>query len=231
MTPAGFQKNSFIDYPGKISCVVFVSGCNFRCPYCHNPELVRGESPPSSLTRDSIFTFLEQRKGFIDGVVITGGEPTLHDGILQFCREVKNLGYQVKLDTNGSNPDLLKKLIDLAVIDYVAMDIKTDPYHYAPLIAKNIAPEDILSSIRIIMESAPDYEFRTTCVKPIVSADIIKKICEYIKEAKLYCLQQCHTTDVLNPEFFKKSGSAYSDEDLEALKNIALENVHECIVR
>jgi pyruvate formate lyase activating enzyme len=231
MIPAGFQKNSFIDYPGKISCVVFVSGCNFKCPYCHNPDLVTGKLPPSSLTIDDIFDFLKERKGFTDGVVITGGEPTLHESILQFCREVKSLGYQVKLDTNGTRPSFLKKLIDLSVVDYVAMDIKTDPSSYTPFFIERYAPEDILRSIRIIMTSAKDYEFRTTCVKPFVDPDIMIKICELIKDAKRYCLQKCNPTDVLDPDFFKTGGSPCEDKDLETLRTIAIESVQECIVR
>lgn len=231
MIPAGLQKNSFIDYPGKISCVVFVSGCNFKCPYCHNPELAKGNIPSPSLTIDDILDFLNERKGFTDGVVITGGEPTLHESILQFCRDIKNLGYQVKLDTNGSRPSFLKKLIDLSVVDYVAMDIKTDPFSYAPFFIDRYTPEDIVRSIRIIMTSAKDYEFRTTCVKPFVDPDIMIKICEHIKGAKRYCLQKFNPTDVLNPDFFKTSGSPCSDKDLEALRTIAMKNVLECIVR
>lgn len=231
MIPAGFQKNSFIDYPGKISCVVFVSGCNFKCPYCHNPELAKGNTPSSSLTVDDIFDFLEKRKSFMEGVVITGGEPTLHESILPFLKEVKNLGYQVKLDTNGSRPSFLKELIDLSVVDYVAMDIKTDPFSYAPFFIDRYTPEDILRSIRIIMTSAKDYEFRTTCVKPFVDPDVMIKICEHIKDAKRYCLQKFSPTDVLDPDFFKTSGSPCDDEDLETLRTIAIESVQECIVR
>ena len=236
MIPAGFQKNSFIDYPGKISCVVFVSGCNFKCPYCHNPELAAPElaakdASSSPLSLDDIFDFLNKRKGFTDGVVITGGEPTLCESVLEFMEKVKNLGYKVKLDTNGSRPSFLKKLIGLSVVDYVAMDIKTDPFNYAPFFIEKYNPEDILKSIHLIMASAKDYEFRTTCVKPFVDQDIIRNICEHIKGAKRYCLQKFSPTNVLDPDFFKASGSPCDDKDLETLGAIAVESVQECIVR
>lgn len=232
MIPAGFQKNSFIDFPGKISCVVFVSGCNFRCPYCHNPELVQTSGQPSaSLSSDTILEFLKQRKGFLNGVVITGGEPTLQESILGFCHKVKDLGYAIKLDTNGSRPVFLKKLIDLDVVDYVAMDIKTDPYDYAPVFVTHDIAEDILDSIHIIMASGRDYEFRTTIARPIINADTIKKIGAHIKEAKRYCLQQFQATHVLNPKFFEGHDPAFADEDLDMFRDIALEHVHECIVR
>jgi len=132
---AGLQKNSLIDYPGKISCVLFLSGCNFDCPYCHNPDLVRGTLPqPAYLDEKMVYDFLERSKAFLEGVVISGGEPTLKKDLIPLCEKIKQIGYSVKLDTNGSQPQVMKRLIDEGLVDYVAMDIKTYPFHYSPLI-------------------------------------------------------------------------------------------------
>ena len=174
---------------------------------------------------------LKKRKGFTDGVVITGGEPTLHDGILRFMGEVKNLGFSVKLDTNGSRPSLLEEIISRSIADYVAMDIKTDPFSYSPFFIERYAPETILKSINIIMSSGVDYEFRTTCVKPFVDPDIIESICEHIAGAKRYCLQKFSSTNVLDPGFFEAGGSPCGDDDMEALRDIAAKHVQECIIR
>ena len=133
MIIGGWQKNSFIDYPEKISCVLFVSGCNFDCPYCFNPDLVRN-NPKNILDLTRIYDFLENRKGLLDGVVISGGEPTLHNELFLLCKNIHQMGYPIKLDTNGSRPQVIKKLIDAGMIDYIAMDIKTDPFNYSPLI-------------------------------------------------------------------------------------------------
>ena len=150
MNFGGIQKNSFIDYPGKLSCVIFLSGCNFNCPYCHNPSLVKGSAEcPASLRGDGLYGFLESRRDFLDGVVISGGEPTLQKNLVKLCETIKGLGYSVKLDTNGSRPGDLKHLIDSGLVDYIAMDIKTDPENYNPLIGENCDPTDLLSSINI----------------------------------------------------------------------------------
>jgi len=134
MIIGGLHKNSLIDYPGKISCVIFLSGCNFDCPYCHNPELAKGRSLSTGyLSEDLIFDFLGSRKGFLDGVVVSGGEPTLQKGLISFCEKIRLMDYPVKLDTNGSRPEVIKKLIDEDLVNYIAMDIKTDPSHYTPL--------------------------------------------------------------------------------------------------
>ena len=189
MVFGGVQKNSFIDYPGKMSCVLFVTGCNFDCPYCHNPGLVRGGNTcPNQLSEEDVCCFLQKRKGFLDGVVISGGEPTLRQDLADVCEKIKSMGYPVMLDTNGSRPQVLKRLLNEGVVDYVAMDIKSDPLAYSPLIAKEEDSRGILESIRVIMESAPAYEFRTTCVKPIVDAEIIVNIARLISGAMLYVL-------------------------------------------
>jgi len=228
----GIQKSSLIDFPGKISCVFFLSGCNFDCPYCHNAGLVRGGLDcPEALEGQRAFDFLEDRREFLEGVVVSGGEPTLQKDLPSFCERIKNLGYSVKLDTNGSRPNELKMLIDHGLVDYVAMDIKTDPLHYDPIIKKNNNPNNVLSSIRTIMESAPDYEFRTTCIKELVDEYIVQTIAKIIKGAKRYALQQFQNKSVLHPEFFINSDSHYNEEELIHLKSIAEPWVQECVVR
>jgi len=191
MRLGGLQKNSLIDYPGKVSCVLFLSGCNFDCPYCHNPDLVRGSLPcHASPDEKAVYEFLERRKGFLDGVVISGGEPTLNRNLILLCEKIKQIGYPLKLDTNGSRPQVIKRLIDEGLVDYIAMDIKTDPLHYSPMIVKNYNPGHILTSIKTIMEKAKTYEFRTTCVKSIVAEQNIENIAKTIRGAALYVLQR-----------------------------------------
>ena len=139
MRIGGLQKNSLIDYPGKISSVIFLSGCNFDCPFCHNPDLVRGcLSYTADLCSPDVCQFLKQRRGFLDGVVISGGEPTLDENLMDFCESIKQLGYPIKLDTNGSRPRILKQLIDDGLIDYIAMDLKQIRF-YMPLTSSQIA--------------------------------------------------------------------------------------------
>lgn len=232
MNFGGIQKNSLIDYPGKLSCVIFLSGCNFNCPYCHNPSLVRetGECHVS-LNSKALYEFLESRRNFLDGVVITGGEPTLQKNLVKLCEIIKGFGYSIKLDTNGSRPKNLKFLLDRSLVDYVAMDIKTDPELYDSLIKRGCNPGDILSSIDTIMESARDYEFRTTCVKGFVDNDIIEKIAKLIKSAKRYALQKFHRAELLLPEFFKDISPEISDNEIMTFKSIAGPFVKECIVR
>ena len=225
----GLQKNSLIDFPGKLSAVLFVSGCNFDCPFCHNPELVKG--PDIKLPENEILDLLQKRKGWLDGVVISGGEPTLQNDIDLFCRKVKELNYQIKLDTNGSQPQIVQKLINEGLIDYIAMDIKTDPYLYSPVIAKNIDPETIILSIRLIMESGIPYEFKTTCLKPFIDEEIMERITLLIKGARRYALQRFQKGIVLHPEFFEQNDYQIEEEYFLVLKNIAMSRVGECIVR
>ena len=232
MLIAGLQKTSLIDFPGRLSCVLFLSGCNFDCPYCHNPGLVKeGCSLPGCINEEGLLAFLETRRGLLDGVVISGGEPTLHKDLMGLCEKIKAMGYPLKLDTNGSRPQVVKRLVDEGLVDYVAMDIKTDPYRYSPLIVRAPMPESILSSIRITMESAPAYEFRTTCVKPLVDASTVLKIVRLIKGAMLYALQGFNEVPVLHPEFFHGTDSVCSRDELMDLKALAEPWVERCIVR
>ena len=232
MQIGGLLKNSMIDYPGKISCGIFLTGCNFDCPYCHNPDLVsRCSRHSTEFEPDSVYRFIENRKGFLDGVVISGGEPTLQADLFDLCRHIKEMGYPVKLDTNGSRPQVLKRLITEGLVDYIAMDLKTDPLKYATYIQSNCDVNAILASIDIIMHSTVAYEFRTTCVKPIVTTPIIEHICHLIEGASVYALQRFHNSKMLHPEFFKETNYEYDEDELMQLKLVAQPWVQQCLIR
>jgi pyruvate formate lyase activating enzyme len=232
MNIGGLLKNSLIDYPGKLSCGIFLSGCNFDCPYCHNPDLVKGCFMCSAeYDAGDVYRFIQDRIGFLDGVVISGGEPTLQEDLFDLCRHIKNMGFPVKLDTNGSRPRVIKRLIDEGLVDYIAMDLKTDPKWYSTYIKADCDEAALLSSIEIIMESAIAYEFRTTCVKPIVTAAIIENISRLIKGASLYALQRFHKSRMLHPDFFKEINYEYTDAEMMHLKAVAEPWVERCIVR
>ncbi|MBF0231623.1 MAG: radical SAM protein [Desulfamplus sp.] len=345
----GFQKNTLIDFPGVVASLVFTQGCNFRCPYCHNPGLIKfvpsessslaktfpdsqsiGNSQsvasikknifnseftsdiktvidfesavnsPSAITNSQstersqrsslkyqssvltpfdmkyqpspltsldisyslideseVFNFLKKREGLIDGVAITGGEPTLQPALEAFCFRLKNMGLKVKVDTNGSRPEVLENLFRRELVDFVAMDIKSDQtgYQYlardlnCPHIASNSGvaikgadqPFDfsrIIKSIKLIIEQSPAHEFRTTCVRPFVTPEIMPKIGKMIKGASHYVLQHCsQNISMLNPAFFKKLNQSsrqppfFTDDELEELKNLVKSYVSRCSIR
>lgn len=226
----GLQKNSFIDYPERISAVLFLYGCNFRCPYCHNPELVNGEMEP--LDPEQVMAFLKDRRGFLDGVVISGGEPALQKDLPGLCERIKEMGFPVKLDTNGSRPDVVRELIQQGLVDYLAMDIKTAPERYPETVWKEGDPERIRESIRLILDAGLPHEFRTTCVKPLVDEQIVREIGELIRGAEVYALQQCLTEKVLVPGFFHDPDlQRYSDDEMKHFQTIAAPCVRSCVVR
>lgn len=212
----GIQKTSLLDYPEKISAIVFTKGCNFHCKYCHNPELFLSNTG-QALSASDFLEFLKNRQGKLDAVVITGGEPCLQKDLKEFILEIKNLGFLVKLDTNGGFPEVLEEVLPL--IDYVAMDIKA-PFEKYPLITcSKLDTAKIQKSIELIMNSNIDYEFRTTVVKSQLGLKDFLEISEIIKGAKKYYLQKFLPTKLLNPEFEKET--TYSDiEFLEIIRNI-----------
>jgi len=194
MIIAGLQKLSLIDYPGHICCIVFTQGCNFNCPFCHNPEQIKpmkeADVDESFITVESFFDFLESRKGKLEAVCITGGEPTLHRDLPDFIHRISTMGFKIKLDSNGYNPDKLKNLLDSGCVDYVAMDIKSTPEHYPRLMGRTIDIERIKRSVEIIRNSGIDYEFRTTCVPGLHEYEDFESIADWIGPSRAYYLQE-----------------------------------------
>ncbi|MFA5088437.1 MAG: anaerobic ribonucleoside-triphosphate reductase activating protein [Candidatus Omnitrophota bacterium] len=184
------QKFSLIDYPGKASAVVFAQGCNFRCPFCHNPELVFPEAFSACLSLDEVLAFLEERAGRLDGVVVTGGEPTLQQGLINFLALVKRLGYFIKVDTNGSRPHVLREVIRLKLVDYLAMDIKAPLAKYPAVAGTEVSLGDIQESIGIIRDSGLEHQFRTTFYKPLLDEDDLAGARELAGGEKDFCVQE-----------------------------------------
>lgn len=222
MQIGGVQKTSLLDFPDKISAIVFTQGCNFRCGYCHNPELIVLKKEPS---HDGFFEFLETRRGKLDGVVITGGEPCLQKDLLEFIKRIKNMGFLVKLDTNGSFPDVLEQV--MPYVDYVAMDIKAPVEKYFEIAGYN--SEKILKSISLIMKNGVDYEFRTTVVKSQLSYNDFEKIGQMIKGAKRYYLQKFVPSKTLNKNMMNET--TYSNDEFEKIKNILSKYVDNTAIR
>jgi pyruvate formate lyase activating enzyme len=202
MLLAGLTKLSLLDYPEKISCIVFTQGCVFSCPFCHNPDLLKIKPKDSKDTLPVLefFEFLKSRIGKLEAVTITGGEPTVHTDLLEFIAKIKELGFLVKLDSNGIRPDVLEKAIELHLVDYFAMDIKHtwDKYHLAT--GKKINIENLKKSKNIIQNSGLDYEFRTTVVPGIHQGSDFEEIGNIVKGAKNYYLQEFRSNVVLNPD-------------------------------
>lgn len=186
----GLQKLTLLDYPEKAACTVFTAGCNFRCPFCHNASLVVYIPETSEITEEAFFSFLRKRQGILDGVCVTGGEPLLQPDIEDFIRKIKELGYAVKLDTNGSFPDKLKQLVESRLVDYVAMDIKNCPEHFAITAGVNgLDMKPIRESVAYLKEGHVAYEFRTTVVKEYHEKDSFEKIGQWLAGAEKYFLQ------------------------------------------
>ena len=228
----GLQKQSLIDYPGKLGCILFTSGCNFTCPYCHNPDLVgKPGTHGTALALEDVYGFLQKRRQFLEGIVISGGEPTLHPDLAIVCQNIQRMGYLVKLDTNGSHPKVLNQLIQNGLIDFIAMDIKTDPADYPRQISPQDCTESIRQSIALIMDCGLPYEFRTTCVPPFVDESILEKILRSIAGARCYALQLFKPKNILSPDFFRGLASPYSREDLNRFQTMAAPWVQSCIIR
>lgn len=205
------QKLTLLDFPGRVACTVFTVGCNLRCPFCHNATLVKGGFG-GGMTEAEVLSFLEKRRGILDGVAITGGEPLINDDIDGFIEKIRALGYAVKLDTNGTFPDRLKRLLDKGLLDYVAMDVKSSPEGYARLCGVKVDTDAVLSSIRLLKQSGVAHEFRTTAVKGLHSDGDFTEISKILGDESYFI--QC----------FKDSGDimtdgceAFSKEELTAI--------------
>lgn len=209
------QKTSLIDYPGKICSTVFTQGCNFRCPYCHNPELVDPALFGESLPSEEILSFLSLRKGKIDAVTVTGGEPTIHTDLPRFIRSMKDLGYLIKIDTNGSNPGMLRQIVSEGLADFIAMDIKSPLGRYPDVAGVVCDARTVESSIQTVMASGAAYEFRTTIVDGLLSPGDIIEIGRTIQGASRYVLQKFAPSKHLDNEYLK--AGSFSDKELEDL--------------
>lgn len=206
------QKTTLQDFPERVACIVFLSGCNFRCVYCHNPAAVSGKA---NVSEEDFFSFLDSRIGRLQGVVVSGGEPTVHPDLVNFIAKIKRKGFLVKLDTNGAKPHILEELFKKKLVDYVAMDVKAPFAKYRTIAAANGFTPQLKRSIKLIMKSGVDYEFRTTC-HPSLSHDDFVCITNQIRGAKRYFLQAYVDDVTLNPQ---KHLGVYNNTALESLKN------------
>lgn len=199
MKISGLMKLTLLDFPGHVACTVFLAGCNFRCPFCHNGSLVRGGD--IEISREELLSFLKKRQGVLDGVCITGGEPLMNKDVAELIKEIKSLGYLVKLDTNGSYPEKLAELLSAELVDYVAMDVKSSKKRYAKACGTDVDTEKIQKSIEILKSSGIEHEFRTTVVKGIHTADDIAECAALIGADENYFLQSyTESEDIIAPE-------------------------------
>jgi len=228
----GFQEVTLIDWDGKVASIIFLAGCNLRCPFCHSGSLVLAASKLKSVPFKKIENFLKKKKGWIDGIVITGGEPTLNEGLLlNLILAIKEFGLLVKLDTNGTRPKTLKRILDAKTIDYVAMDIKAplSAEAYSKVAGVAVVIEDIVSSKDIVLSSGVDYEFRTTVVPGLIGKAEVTEIAKSITPCKKYCLQQFMPRESIDPSFLKVK--PYPLGELEKMAELASEHLPNVIIR
>ena len=221
MLIGGFQKLTLIDYPGKVATTVFTVGCNFRCPFCHNPELLdfpKGEIPTYRKNEKVFFDFLAKRKGLLDGVCVTGGEPTVQPDLLDFLGKLKAMGFLVKLDTNGSRPEIVKEVVKRRLADFYAMDIKNRSECYQETSGSDVTDERIRESIALIRGSGVPYEFRTTVVPGLHEESDFNGVVELIDGAMSYYLQEFRDFHILSPELRERSKGKTIDLDAIAKK-------------
>lgn len=217
----GLQKTTLLDFPGLVACTVFAHGCNLRCPFCHNAGLVV-RKPENIISQEELGEFLKKRKGILDGVCLTGGEPLAQKDAIEFIEFLKSFGYKIKLDTNGFFPERLKEAIDKGLVDYIAMDIKSSPEGYAKAVGiDGIDITPATESVKLIMSSGVDYEFRTTAVKGLHLVSDFERIGEWISGAKRYFIQQfIDSGDLIRTGF-----EAFSKEETEKLIAAVSKNV------
>lgn len=210
----GLQKLTLLDYPGKVACTVFTCGCNFRCPFCHNASLVESKS---DLSEEAVLDFLVKRRNVLEGVCLTGGEPLLQSDTENFLRKVKELGYKVKLDTNGAFPDRLQNIVQQGLVDYVAMDVKNCPSMYCATAGRQTDVRDIERSVDFLKNCGADYEFRTTVTKTFHSEQCVEELARWLCDAKRWYLQQfVHGQDLIDGTV-----EGYSDAELRKLCEMA----------
>jgi len=219
----GLEKSSLIDYPGKISAVVFLAGCNFRCPFCHNRDLVLNPEGMESIPENEILDFLGERKKWLDGVVVTGGEPTIHKELPEFLKKLKGLGYPVKLDTNGSSPEMLKGLIEKDLVDYIAMDLKAPLEKYEKSSGVKVETENIRESIKLIIGSGIGHEFRSTVLPGLHTKEDVQEMARLVKGASKLYLQQFRPKNTLDPAF--EGMKSFSEKEMLELRDRCREYV------
>ena len=207
-----------VDYPGKICSLIFLSECNFRCPYCHNPEMVLNDPKIEEISQDEIIDYMKEKRKWVDALCITGGEPCLHENLPEFIAKIKKEGFLVKLDTNGSNPEMIKELLDKKLLDFISMDIKSDLENYEKIAKVKVDLEKIKKSVNLIKNSDIDYEFRTTILPELHTKEDLKKIGKWLKGSKSFAIQNFHPGKCLNPSYNKKKG--FSKEELEEFKSM-----------
>ena len=229
MKIGGLQKLSLIDYPEKISAVIFTQGCNFRCPYCHNPQLVDVKLYQPCLEEKDIFRFLENRRGRLDAVVITGGEPALQDDLIPFIMDIRRLGFAVKLDTNGSRPRVLERLLRDGLVDFIAMDVKAPLEKYPDVVRAPLDKDDLRESIRLVIGAKIPHEFRTTAAASLLRPEDILTIAREIDGAKRYALQRFQPGETLETMFAEEK--TFSDEEFVQIKNQLAGSIPVVIVR
>ena len=229
MKIGGLQKLSLIDYPEKISAVIFTQGCNFRCPYCHNPQLVDVKLYQPCLEEKDIFRFLENRRGRLDAVVITGGEPALQDDLIPFIMDIRRLGFAVKLDTNGSRPRVLERLLRDGLVDFIAMDVKAPLEKYPDVVRAPLDKDDLRESIRLVIGAKIPHEFRTTAAASLLRPEDILTIAREIDGAKRYALQRFQPGETLETMFTEEK--TFSDEEFVQIKNQLAGSIPVVIVR
>lgn len=211
MRIGGFNKLTTQDFPGNLACIIFTSGCNFNCDYCYNRDLVESKAP--EIDQDEIFSYLEKRKNMIDGVVISGGEPTIWDDLIPFIEKIREYGFKVKLDTNGYRPEVLKEIINRKLVDYIAMDIKAIFNEYFKVIKKDIDTNKILESIELIKKSNVDHEFRTTIIKGIHTIEDLEKMINLV-DGDPYYLQNFRMEETVKA----KKMEGFTEEELKDIK-------------
>ncbi len=231
MILGGFQKLTLIDYPGKLAATVFAVGCSFRCPFCHNPELVLRShfAAPNNKWEKDFFAHLKNRKEKLDGVCITGGEPTIQPDLADFIRKIKKMGFSVKLDTNGTRPDVLKELFKEKLLDYVAMDIKNTLEKYDETTGSKADKKRIKLSVELIRNSGVPYEFRTTVVPGLHTPKDFDKIAQWLSGSRAYYLQEYREDRILDEELKKKTKG--KKIDLEKIKDRIKNNFEKISIR
>jgi pyruvate formate lyase activating enzyme len=229
MKIGGLHKVSLIDYPGKISATIFTQGCNFRCFYCHNPELVDQKLYTRCLPEKDVLEFLALRRGKLEAVTITGGEPTLQEDLIPFIQKIRKLGFALKLDSNGSQPQVLAKIIKEKLLDFIALDVKAPLAAYSSVVNAQVDADDIRQSIQIILKANIPHEFRTTVVTSELTQKDILEIVKEIAGAKRYVLQKFQPAKTLNKKYFQEK--TYSDEEFLRIKKRLEKDITSVIVR